>query len=159
MSGMIISIVWGAYCLLLALAAIQDFRSLKIANILSVGVLLVALVQGLAAPGPTAFWEHLASFAVVLAGGTLLFTLGWFGGGDAKLFAASAAWFGLSDVVWFVAGTLMAGALLTVLMLGGRLLLPLPDRGSWQSMRRERSIPYGVAIAVTAIIFSYPGFA
>lgn len=149
---------WSAYCLLLALAAMQDLRSLKIANMLSVGVLVVALAHGLAAPGPTAFWEHLLSFAIVLVGGALLFSFGWFGGGDTKLFAATAAWFGLHQLPWFVAAVLLTGGLLTLLLLGGRLILRTPEGGSWQSMRRARSIPYGVAIAAAAAALSYPGF-
>lgn len=150
---------WGAYSLLLALAAVQDFRSLRISNMLSVGVLVVALAHGLAVPGPTAFWEYLLSFAIVLAGGALLFTFGWFGGGDTKLFAATAAWFGLHQLPWFVSAVLLTGVLLTILLLGGRLILRTPEGGSWQSMRRARSIPYGVAIAAAGAVLSYPGFA
>ena len=151
MSGAAIGF-WTAYVLILALAAIQDFRASRIANAYAVALLGIALGQALAVPGAAPFWHHLASFAIVFAGGVLLFSLGWLGGGDVKLFAASAAWFGLADLAWFVAAVLMTGALLAIMMMGGRLILS-PGKG-WRTVKTNRSIPYGVAIATAAIILS-----
>jgi prepilin peptidase CpaA len=82
----------------------------------------------------------------------LLFSLGWLGGGDVKLFAAAAAWFGLADLAWFVAATLMTGALLAVVMMGGRLVLS--SGKSLRTLKANRSVPYGAAIAASAIILS-----
>lgn len=143
---------WAVYALILALAAIQDFRTMRISNSYSIVLLAVALGHALAIPGPAPFWHHLASFAIVFAGGALLFSLGWLGGGDVKLFAAAAAWFGLADLAWFVAATLMTGALLAVVMLGGRLVLS--SGKSLRTLKANRSVPYGAAIAASAIILS-----
>ena len=143
---------WAAYALILALAAIQDLRTMRIANVYSVALLVIALGYPLAIPGPAPFWHHLASFAIVFASGVLLFSFGWLGGGDVKLFAAAAAWFGLAELAWFVAAALMTGALLTIVMMGGRLVLSWGQ--SWRTVKTNRSIPYGVAIATSAIILS-----
>jgi prepilin peptidase CpaA len=143
---------WVAFALVLAVAAAQDVRTLRIPNIISVAVLLIALGHALLVPAPAPFWHHLLSFLIVFAGGLVLFSIGWLGGGDVKLFAAAAAWFGLADLAWFVAAVLMTGALLTLVMIGGRLIVSAG--ASWRSMRSNRSIPYGVAIATAAILLS-----
>ena len=147
----------GMYSLLLVTAALQDLRSLRISNSLSVAVLAVAIAQAILAPGERPAWEHLASFGLILGAGMLLFRLGWFGGGDAKLFAAAAAWFDLAHLMPFVATVLMGGALVTLLLLGGRTIAGSVRGGEvkWLGLRRGRSIPYGVAIAGGAIAVAW----
>lgn len=143
------------YCALLAAAALQDFRSLRISNAISVALLLVSLGHA-ASSSAAPFWEHLAAFAIALGGGILLFSRGWLGGGDAKLFAAAAAWFGLAQFVWFLSAAMIAGALVTLILLAVRGLLPKGQSapGGWLGLRRGRSIPYGVAIAIGGILIA-----
>lgn len=151
------TVLLGAYSLLLVVAAVQDLRSLRIPNGLSVAVLAVGVGQALLGPGERPAWEHLASFALVLGGGILLFRLGWFGGGDTKLFAAAAAWFDLPHLMPFVTTVLLGGALVTVLLVGGRLIAASvrSGEGKWLGFQRGRSIPYGVAIAGGAIAMAW----
>ena len=53
------------YAGLLGAAAIQDVLTLRIANIFSVAILLVAAVALAMHPGPH-WWQNLVSFAIVL---------------------------------------------------------------------------------------------
>ena len=153
------AILLGLYTLLLLAAAAQDLRSLRIRNVFPLAILGVAAVKAIIMPGGNPAWEYLVSFALVFAAGVILFRLGWFGGGDAKLFAASAAWFDLSMLMPFVATVLTGGALLTIILLGARVFAA-PARGrqrqrKWLGLERGRLVPYGVAIAAGAIIVAW----
>lgn len=157
-------IVLGAFVVLLVLAALQDLRSLRISNFFAVGVLIVSLIAvGMAEP-VLQWWRYLASFALVLVVGVLLFTRGWLGGGDVKLFAASAAAFSLSNLLWFVSAVTIIGGVLTLTLI---ILRTFVSRrflaiGNFQGLQPGASIPYGVAITVGAIIaatVTFPGSA
>jgi prepilin peptidase CpaA len=139
------------FAALLIAAAIQDMRSLRISNLLVVAVLAVAIARAFIVSDQT-WWEHLASFAITLAAGTLLFSRGWMGGGDAKLLAAASAWFGLAQLAWYIAAVAMLGGVLTLILLPLRRLRPASEAdGGWRGLKRGRSIPYGVAIAAGAL--------
>ena len=100
---------------------------------------------------------NLAIGAAALAVGIGMFTMGWIGGGDAKLFAASALWLGLPAMTTFLLVTAVAGGGLAVLLLNMRspLLKPfLAGAPPWLSrlVTPGESVPYGVAIAVGALV-------
>ncbi|MBA2587187.1 MAG: prepilin peptidase [Alphaproteobacteria bacterium] len=141
--------------LLLAIAAGWDLASFTIPNFLSLALLgafaLFALAAGLSLP--VIGWHLLAGFAGLFLG-FALFTLGWIGGGDAKLFAAVALWLGFHDLApYALLASIFGGALTLALMLLRQW--PLPDalaRQGWiVKLHDARSgIPYGVALAAGA---------
>ena len=68
---------------------------------------------------------HLAAGALVLAVCFGFFAMGWIGGGDAKLAAATALWFGFDYLLDYLIYASLFGGVLTVLLLQFRKL-PLP---------------------------------
>jgi len=101
-------------------------------------------------------WQNLALFAGVLVAGTAMFSRGWMGGGDVKLFAASALWFDLSTGWRLLVAIAIAGGLETLILIGLRRL-PWP---AWVPqrvllLRRREGIPYGVAIALGVALMAW----
>ncbi|HXH53936.1 MAG TPA: prepilin peptidase [Sphingomicrobium sp.] len=136
---------------LLAAAALEDAVRLRISNLVSAAVLVLAFVA-IAVVGPQpGLWQNAAVFAATLVVGTLLFARGVLGGGDVKLLAATALWFDLGGAFRLLVCVALAGGLLALFILGLRLV-------RWSEGARERvvilkakgGIPYGIAIAVGA---------
>jgi prepilin peptidase CpaA len=140
---------------IMAAAAIYDLLTYTIPNFLS--ILLVAIF--------TAFvlWEgltwamlgmHLATGIAMLAVGWALFALGLFGGGDAKLFAATSLWMGWNGMInYLIMFSLCGGALALALLFFRRL--PIAEallRHGWIAALHDRAkgVPYGVALAAGA---------
>jgi len=83
---------------LLAVAAAFDLATFTISNLLSLAIAVAFAIFGLMvgiAPGEFAL--HLLAGLIALVAGFALFAFGYIGGGDAKLFAATALWLGLHD--------------------------------------------------------------
>src|SRR5690349_19927724 len=78
---------------MLAAAAIQDVAQLKISNLLSGGVLILAIIVMIVIGPELRIWENVVVFVATLAVGTFLFSSGWLGGGDVKLLAATSLWY------------------------------------------------------------------
>lgn len=128
-------------------AAISDLRSFRIPNYFSaILIVIFGIVYGLA--GFTGMpWGNLLHFLVALVVGMLLFSRGWIGGGDAKLYAATALWFNWAGAVTLLFMTTIAGLILAATFIAARML------GLRKNIPKEdRRIPYGVAIAVGAIL-------
>jgi prepilin peptidase CpaA len=98
---------------------------------------------------PGTLGSHLLHFALALAAGMGLFALGWFGGGDAKLYAAAALWFALDRAVYLLLCVVIAGAVLALVHIGIRLLRR-PGEGRARNIK-DGKIAYGVAIALGAM--------
>lgn len=138
---------------LLAAAAIQDIAQLKISNLLSAGVLILAVVVMIVVGPEGRLWENLVVFVATLAVGTLLFSRNVLGGGDVKLLAATALWFHLGGALRFFVSVAIAGGLLA-------LIIILIRQFNWSDaakqryavLRRRGGIPYGVAIAAGAAL-------
>src|SRR5215208_4410974 len=116
---------------LMAYAAASDLLTMTIPNRLS-----LALV---------------AAFAV--------FGVGWIGGGDAKLAAATALWLGFDTLMEYFLVASIAGGGLTLAILALRKL-PLPAialRWDWLSRLHhpKTGVPYGIALALAALVV-YP---
>ena len=79
--------------------------------------------------------------------GFALFALGYVGGGDAKLFAATLLWLGLRDLMPYVLIASIAGGVLTLIMLALAIVPATTLRQLWiVKLHDPRSgIPYGVA--------------
>ena len=137
---------------LLAAAALEDMWRLRISNF-TCGAVLAASVVAIALSGPTYdLWQNAVVFIAALVFGTLLFSAGWMGGGDVKLFAAVSLWFKFDGALRLVAFVLIAGGLVAVIFILARLLRGRKSRA--QPIGRGQ-IPYGVAIALGAVFALY----
>lgn len=137
-----------------ALAAIQDIWRLRISNLFPVTVAALFVTWVYAVGFDWSIWQNLTIFFFSLAIGTFAFTRGILGGGDVKLLAAVALWFDLSGSAAFFLYTAIGGALLTLLFIIVRRMLPvyvLENSGA-AALRPRGPIPYGVAIAAGAIL-------
>lgn len=143
----------------MAFAAATDLLTMTIPNRLSLALCAVFFVI---APIAGLSWQellsHLAAGSLMLLVGILLFSLGWVGGGDAKLLAAASLWLGFEPLVLFLAYVAAFGGALAVVILAYRSMpagaLPLPE---WAARLHTKggAMPYGVAIAAGALVV-YP---
>ena len=119
-------------------------------------VFFVAPLAGLA-------WQdvglHAVTGFVALAVGFVLFSQGWIGGGDAKLFAGAALWLGPTLMLEYVVlAGLLGGALSLVILKMREVALPASWLGeNWLARLHDKKqgIPYGIALAGAAMIV-YP---
>lgn len=139
---------------LLAAAACQDVMKLAISNLFPTATVLLFPIW-VAAAGPEAdIWMNGVNFVVILGIGLGLFALQWLGGGDVKLFAAIALWFDFSGIVPLVFYITLSGAVLALALILLRRVVPAGARArlDWPIFDRQGPIPYGVAIALGAIL-------
>jgi prepilin peptidase CpaA len=145
---------------MMAFAASSDLLTMTISNrvslILIAGFFVLALMTGMS--GSDMLW-HMGAAGIVLTVTFSLFAMGWIGGGDAKLAAATALWLGFGHLLtYFLYGALLGGAL-TLLLLWFRTL-PLPPYLASQEWvqrlhRKNGGVPYGIALAAAALLV-YP---
>jgi prepilin peptidase CpaA len=143
----------------MAFAAATDLLTMRIPNTLTLGLVAAFLVVAPAAGLP---WQemlmHIAAGSVMLLAGILLFSLGWIGGGDAKLLAAGSLWLGFEPLVPFLAYVAVFGGALALAILAYRRVpagaFLLPDWAVRLHARGE-AMPYGVAVAAGALTI-YP---
>ena len=140
---------------LLLAAAVWDIASYTIPNFLQLALLaafaILMIVHPLSAGD---FGMHLLAGFIGLVAGFTLFSLGYIGGGDAKLFACIALWFGIDDLLPFTLIASVFGGILTLSLLAMRLW-PLPAPLATQNwllrLHDDRAgIPYGAALAAGA---------
>ena len=142
---------------LMAYAAASDLLTMKIPNRVSIALVgcfpVAAVACGLT---PTAIALHAAAGAAVLVVTFGLFALGWVGGGDAKLAAATALWLGLEWAPAYLINSAIWGGVLTLAMLLLRAC-PLPQAAMarpWVARLHDRrtGIPYGIALAAGGLL-------
>lgn len=138
-------------------AGLKDLTSYTIPNWISlvlIGTFVpAALLLGL--PAETLGVSAAVGVAALLAG-MVMFALGWIGGGDAKLFAASALWLGWPALLPFLLITCVMGGALALALLALRSVhlqafVPSNPRWLFRLATRGENVPYGVAIAVGAL--------
>jgi prepilin peptidase CpaA len=145
-------------------AACEDFRRLVIPNLLPVALCGLWVVFFAAAPTLSGGLAALGCAAAVFVVGALLFACGWLGGGDVKLLSAAALWAGPAGLVPLLMFTAVIGGALGLLWLtpAGRQLIvwtrnllssPVSTEGGLAA-----PIPYGVSIAVAALIVILPPY-
>src|SRR5688572_25405579 len=117
-------------------AAVQDAWTMRISNLFSVAVVAICAAALIVAQ-PADWWQHLLSFAIVLAAGLLLFSVGWMGGGDAKLMAAAALAFNLMGLLRYLPLVLLTGGVIALIsVFWGRAR-------ARRSGEARRGVPYG----------------
>jgi prepilin peptidase CpaA len=152
--------LWCVFPWAMAYAGSMDLVTMTIPNRIS--VLLVAGFVSLApfaGLGASEIALHLAAGSVVLAVGIAMFSRGWIGGGDAKIFAAGSLWLGFEHLGHFIALSAIAGGFLTMGLLVFRTM-PLPMaliQQDWIARlhHRKTGVPYGIAISAAALMV-YP---
>jgi prepilin peptidase CpaA len=145
---------------LMAFAASSDLITMTISN--RVSLLLVGSFFALAFAWHMPLAEigmHLGASAAVLVVAFIFFARGWIGGGDAKLAAATALWLGFDQLPDYLVFASLFGGVLTFAILRFRAM-PLPRLLAGQEWARrlhrmDNGIPYGIALALAALII-YP---
>jgi prepilin peptidase CpaA len=135
-----------AYCALLLGAACS----------VSAALALLFLVNGLLQYEEMAWQTHLLAGGAMLAGGFCLYALGVMGAGDVKLLAVTSLWVGLPVLAFYLLTVVLAGLATALVLLTMRRLTParLIRRHRWvpASFLPSNRVPYGVAIALSAIL-------
>ena len=146
---------------LLMAAAFFDLTTYTIPNLLpgTLIVLFPVFMLVLALGGHPMSWNdfslHVFAGFIGLLLGLGMFSVGWVGGGDAKLFAAALLWLGWDALYEYVILALLLGGALTIALIMLRRM-PLPSLLAQQPwlMRladRNAGVPYGVALAAAAL--------
>ncbi len=142
--------------LAMVVAAAMDMLTMTIPNRICLAIAgAFVIATPLAGLPLDQFFSHSITGAGMLAITIGMFSLGWMGGGDAKLLSAAALWVGSSHLIIFIAHVAIAGGLLSVALLAYRSMpalvaMPMPD---W-ALRLHRpgyGAPYGIAIAAGAL--------
>jgi prepilin peptidase CpaA len=143
---------------LVIIAAMTDVTNYKIPNWLTGLTAALFFPMAVWAGMPLAeFGWHLLAGVILFFVGYGLFSLGLFGGGDAKLMAAAGLWFGTSNTLEFLILTVLVGGLLALCVgLWSLLNTYLEFRGVErlsQIFKRVRpNVPYGIALCIGAIL-------
>lgn len=158
MSSALISI----FPILVAFAGASDLLTMKIPNrvsmLLVAGFVILALALGLSADQ---WLEQISGGAIVFVACFVMFSLGWMGGGDAKLASSVALWIGFNqELLEFGLLLSIFGMMLTIGLLSFRSVHLLPailNRQEWISRLHDSKtgVPYGIAIAAAAL-YIYP---
>ena len=143
--------------LLMIIAGAGDALSMRIPNWLTILIACLffpmALVTGM--PWGMIGVHVLVGFAMFVAG-FVMFSLGVFGGGDAKLLAAAGLWLGWPDLVPFLVMTAFAGGALALCVGIWSAINVSSEIKDGSIFRRLGSIkpnvPYGYAFAIGAIL-------
>lgn len=142
---------------LLITAGISDLMTMTIPNRISIFLVATFALTAVAAGLPMQqALLAIASGAIILVIGFSLFALGWIGGGDAKLAAATVLWLGWDLTLEYLLVAMVGGGLLTLVLLSMRSL-PLPAFAvgwDWLARLHDRrtGVPYGIALAGAAIL-------
>jgi prepilin peptidase CpaA len=132
----------------LLVAAASDLRRFLIPDGCSLALLGAFALFALSGATMGAWPLHLLAGLVAFVLGAALFAARLFGGGDVKLFAATALWAGPALAMPLVLAMALAGGLL-VLLIAARLLAQraLAPAGGPADSLRAQPVPYGIAIA------------
>jgi prepilin peptidase CpaA len=132
-------------------AALSDAVRFLIPNRFPAAIVLSFAVYAIARPAP--FWAPgLIVAAIALVTGAMLFARGIVGGGDVKLFSATALWAGTDEFALLALTTaLVGGVLALVRLLPVDWLMPARLAGlapaTNLAAKLHQPIPFGVAIA------------
>jgi prepilin peptidase CpaA len=151
---------WAAlafFPVMMVFAGLMDVVTMKIRNNLVVWLVLgYAVLAPLAGIALDEMGLSLALAGGVFLAGFTLFSMGWIGGGDAKLATATVLWLGAAHVVPYLVYTALLGGVLTLAVLVFRRVelragWNLPD---WAERLHspQAGVPYGAAMAPAALM-------
>ena len=145
---------------MMVFAASSDLFTMTIANRVSLilvgGFVLLAVLTGMSGAD---MLSRAGIATAVLVAAFLCFTRGRIGGGDAKLAAATVLWIGVGHLADYLVYASLLGGALTLLLIQYRAM-PMPQLllgREWAERlhRPDCGVPYGIALAVAALIV-YP---
>ena len=144
----------------MAVAGSMDLLTMTIPNrlclALAVGYFLFAAIVGVPFYGVLFNVSCGIAVLLVMFG---LFAMGWIGGGDAKLAAATALWLGWGSLLdYSLSAAIYGGALTVMLILARKVELPVwMSNQSWIARLHspKTGVPYGIALAAAGIMI-YP---
>jgi prepilin peptidase CpaA len=141
----------------MVLAALTDIYDFKIPNWISVLLVVCYLCAGALIHAPTGMMiEGMLFGCAMLVVGFILFAVKFFGGGDAKLLAATAPWIGLSGFSSFLFITVFAGGILALVLIAFRRapMLPIYAHAPFliRMHQNRHEIPYAVAIVAGGLL-------
>ena len=149
------------FVIILLACALYDLTSLRIPNYLNAMLIALFAVVVAARPNGVDLVGHGLVFLGMLAFGAICFYRGYWGGGDVKLYAASALWMGPELIISFVVCvSILAGVFAVCLLAVRRLvaMLAVMDR-SWLAARTRprvlavgEGIPFAVPLSLSAIL-------
>ena len=137
-------------------ASWSDLTSMTIPNWIS--LVLVAgffVLIPFTWPGWAEFGTHILVGLMFFAIGVGMFAMGWMGGGDAKLLAATSLWWVWADLPYYLFYTAIAGGVLALFLIIGRKYLPvrlLTTDWLHRMFKDEKRMPYGLALAFGALV-------
>jgi len=145
----------GIFFLLCAFACMKDLSSLTIPNWVNAGIALLFFPAALFVDISLAtFGWHLLVGLIAFVICFFLFSVGAFGGGDAKMIPAVALWMGPPAIFPFLVYTAIFGGVLALAVLGARNSIPAAFAPGFvrATMEEGNGVPYGVAISLGALI-------
>jgi prepilin peptidase CpaA len=146
--------------LLMIFAALADLFTMTIPNRVSLVLIAVYLLLALYLRLPLAtVGLHVSCGLAMLALTFTMFQMGWIGGGDAKLAAATALWVGWPALFEYGLAASLIGGALTIAILALRHY-DLPEKllsvGFIAKLAEKNGgVPYGIALALAGLVI-YP---
>ncbi len=146
--------------LLMIFAALADLFTMTIPNRVSLVLIAAYLLLALYLRLPLAtVGLHVSCGLAMLALTFTMFQMGWIGGGDAKLAAATALWLGWPSLFEYGLAASLIGGALTVAILALRHY-DLPEKllsvGFIAKLAEKNGgVPYGIALALAGLVI-YP---
>lgn len=147
---MLASLILLAAAGLLLFAALHDVATMTIPNWVSIALAVLFLpAAALAQFSLTQAGLHIGVGAAMLVVSIILFMLGVFGGGDAKLLAAASLWAGPSGLSVFIMGVALWGGALAIVVIAARRFVPVEAAPPYvrEPLIEGNGVPYAVAIA------------
>ena len=141
-----------AFLVLVLTAAINDLRTYRIPNALTLAIVFIYPIFALTSPSEFDWLAVLLIAVAVFAVGFVLFAFRQIGGGDVKLLVGCALWAGPAFIFDFLVVTALAGGALSLFLispLGRGLAVAADARGlsRFRDFLTADVVPYGVAIA------------
>ncbi len=145
-----------AFAGLIVAAAWIDIKSFTIPNKISLAIALIYPAHVLASAGAVNWTGGLIVGAAMLVIGFFLFSFKVFGGGDAKLLAASALWAGPALISPLILFTALAGGAMAIAMWMRHRISRATTLGAFFHAGDDpdfakRPMAYGLAVAVGAL--------
>jgi prepilin peptidase CpaA len=144
----------------MVLAVAFDLFTMTVPNrIILLLVLGFALLAPLIGLSFVDLGAHLTLAAAALVATFVMFSFGWIGGGDAKLFAATCLWLGPQELLSYSLYAALLGGVLTLVLIFWRKV-PLPSMLKSQGWLAKlhspnEGVPYGIALGLAGLIV-YP---
>lgn len=137
-------------------ACVTDFTTMTIPNWISIYLIAAYFVIApMAWQGWADFATHLMVFAATFSVCLFFFAIGGFGGGDAKLLAATSIWWVWQDMFVYILATAVIGGAIAFFLMIGRKWVPariLSNKYMMLQFKDEKRMPYGLALAAGALL-------